>query len=589
MVTPIFAQFDGDSREGLPRSSRKLKEMAKSRWVRFGLVTSPDDPYSPYYAEAMADTGLRFESPASLKPEDIAQFDVLVFGGVGVLDREDASTVAEWLGRGGMAVFSGSAWGAASLLGLKPGGQHLSVGSVVPRKGASIAINGVDFIKFYGSKVHNSAQAETLWELTSGGVGLSVAGIGRGKVWYLAPHLGQTTAQMVFGRSVETDAIGPTDGSARLDDGILRAEDGINLDYLDDRSHTEDGAPYFAFAHADALRELFSRCVLAAAQATGRPFFAIGQWPHGVEAAGLLSIDCDSNDEDRFNEVARMVANIGGRPVWMVEVPGYSQEVYRRMRGSLHEAGLLYSPDKGKWETEGLRLQHTSLARSASFREIAAVRPRDGRWHGHLLVYRMAESAGIKTLISKGGRQLGTSGFSFGSCRPTRPVHAGRPIEVYELPYAVYLPAFPDSAVESVLATVTNLGGCLHISSDLTSLESHNCQAALQRMIMLARQANLRFMLPSEIARHLRQRSDARIQLVLDEKGALANITPTADIEGLSLLVGNLPDIDPSINGRKYNAIRVSRHGIKMWSFAVDLEGKRSAAVTILATKSAAA
>lgn len=563
--------------------------MAKSRWVKFGLVTSSGDPYSPYYAEAISDTGLRFDRPESLKLEELAQYDVLVFGGVGTLKPDEASAVAEWLAVGGMAVFSGSAWGVSSLLGLKPGAQHISIGSIVPRKSCGISIPGIEFAKFFGAKVHNAAQAEVQWDITSGGVGLSVAGIGKGKVWYLAPHVGQTIAQMVFGRSVEVDAIGPVDGSARLDDGVLRAEDGINLDYLDDRSHTAGGEPYFAYAHADVIRELFSRALMSAAQETGRPFFAIGQWPFGLETVAMLSIDCDTNDEERFAEVARLVANIGGRPVWMVEVPGYSQETYRRMRGSLQEAGLLYSADKGKWDTEGLRLQHTSLARNASFREIAAVRPKNGGWYGHLATYRMAESAGIRTVISKGGRQLGTSGLSFGSCRPSRPVVAGKVLDVFELPYSIFLPKFPDEAVETLLETVSALGGCLHISSDLTELEAHECQASLQRIVMLARQANLRFLLPSEVSRHLRQRSDARIQLVLDEKGALATITPTSDIEGLSILVGNLPDVDPSISGRKYNAMRVSRHGVKMWSFAVNLEGKRSAAITITTTKSAAA
>lgn len=563
--------------------------MAKSRWVRFGLVTNPDDQYSPYYAEAIADTGFRFDSPSSLKLDDLEQFDVIVFGGVGTLKPEGASAVAEWVGRGGMAVFSGSSWGVSSLLGIKPGGQHLSIGSMVPRKESRFSIKGADFVKFFGAKVHNAAQADVLWDVSSGGVGLSVAGIGRGKVWFLAPHLGQTVAQMVFGRSVETDAIGPVDGSARLDDGILRAEDGINLDYLDDRAHTDDGSPYFAYAHADVLQELFSRTLIAAAEATGRPFFAIGQWPHSIATVGMLSIDCDTNDEERFNEVARVVANIGGRPVWMVEFPGYSQEVYRRMRGSLHEAGLLYSPDRGKWDTEGLRLQHTSLARSASFREIAAVRPKDGAWLGHMATYRMAESAGIKCVISKGGRQLGTSGMAFGSCRPHRPVFGGRPLEVFELPYSIFLPEFPDEAVEPTLETVGALGGCFHVSANLSSLESHGGQAALQRIVMLARQANVRFLLPSEVSRHLKQRSEARIQLVLDDKGALATVTPTTDIEGLSILVGNLPEVDPSINGRRYNAMRVAKYGTQLWSFAVNLEGKRSAAITIAGLKSAAA
>lgn len=547
--------------------------MSRHPAVTIGLYLAPEDPYAPYYREVLDHAGVRHRVMESDFEAHLHEIDLLLLCGYGSLKESQKSALRDWTKTAGRIVLSGSTWGCEEWLGIRLGDRHPSSATLLPLDPEDQSWpEGATSPRFYGG-FHGQAEDCTILSRTSlGGVGACLARAEH--VGVFAPHVGQTMALMQLGRSVECDGIGPTDGSARLDDGILRAEDGIVLDFGADRRPGVEGTPpLFGEPHADIVQEAWLRLVMRLVVGTGKPALVLWPWPNHATGAGAISVEVGPSDEESSSRLVTLLARVGAAATWLVELPGLPPDFYRTLRNRDHDIGLLFEADQTGWTNEHVRSQFTTLRRGAGEAKMVAARPIDGRWRGRLSFYRALESAGARLSLSKGGRQPGTRGFAFGTSKPFFVHQSDGSHLVAELPYQLHDPAALNNlpAVADLVARTAARYGVFHMSIPAASA-TNGPNTGLQQALIEMRRAGLPFLSPGAIYRREQIRRALRTRWLPGEKLGLQVISET-DLEALGILVFNVPH-EAIIDGRQLMGRKLTRWGLPVAAFTLDLEAK---------------
>lgn len=562
-------------------------------WAKVAVYFAKDDPYAPFYREALGHSGLTYEKLDEVSAREISRFHVLVLCGYGKLSPGDAEGVSEFVKKGGSVVCSGSAWGLEQLLGIHPESKHVSNALAHPTGEDRLWPSGTESVRFLGGEAHRASSCETVANCGDW-VAISKRKIGKAVAVYVAPHVGQTLRLMQSGKSVECDSIGPSDDSAILDNGILRAEDGTVLDFERDRKTVEGcDTPFFAYAHADAVREMLVRAILFAVDQRGLSVPLVWHWPHNARGTAMLTLDCEEFEREPVNQWHRMLAMFGTPAAWIVGLPGFPLDVYRAMKGWDHELGLLFlTDDQIGWHEEKLKIQFTAMTRLTAHPSLVSARPQNGRWKGWHTFYELCELAGARVSVSKGGRQPGTSGFLFGTSHPFFPARRdGSPCLVTEIPYTTFSPGTvtPVSVAEDILLQTAHRYGCYHIACPVQAISTPEVASAFRRLLSLCKQQRLTFTLPDQVHKFERGRRQVRItQKLLDDEGTLL-ISSDVPLEGLTILFSG-PRIEAGTKNREALVEPVVRYGTHFSAVTINLEAKQQVELRIcLATHAQAA
>ncbi|MFN8220516.1 MAG: hypothetical protein U0S12_10370 [Fimbriimonadales bacterium] len=564
--------------------------MRSNGWAKIGLMLAGGDGYAPYYREALEHGGVRAEIVADFN--DLRAYDVLLLCGEGELTTGQANALLEWTGDGGSLVLSGSSWGLAELIGFQGRPTHLSQGTLQP-SGDRLWPDRSMPIRFYGGKFHKHTSG---WEIAVKTEGFPAAlrrPYDKGQILYVAPHVGQTMALMQLGRSVECDLIGPNEPGTRLDDGILRAEDGIALNFSEDRVSVEGSdTPFFGFPHADALRELWVRAVVEAIESTGLRSLISWPWPNHAPGSAVISLECDQFDFDVLSRLQRTLTMFGCRATLMVAMPGFPADAYRHIRTWGHEVGFLFHTDNGSgWHEEKLGIQFTALGRLSGIAGINSARPIEGRWRGYTNFYDLCQTAGARLSLSKGGRQPGTQGFAFGTARPFFPLKRdGNPYLVAELPTTVYMPGVvtTDPASDFILAQTALRNGCYHIVFRPDTIDDPAGNASIRRTLSLAKQQRLEFMTAEEVYRFERARRQIKVMAKGIGSDTSLHVATEAEVVGLGLLIVG-GKFEAESKGREMIVTPLARFGTTMHGLTVTLDAKQSVEISLRPVQSMAA
>jgi len=557
-------------------------------WAKIGVYYAKNDPYALGYREALDHAGLRYETVPEVSAREIGRFQLLVLCGTDRLSHSEAADVSEWLKKGNTVICSGSAWGLESLLGLQTDSTHLSNAVMTCSKPEPIWPDGAEHLRFFGGASKRSSNCEVLAQVGDA-VGIGRRKSGKSTAIFLAPHVGETLQLMQHGKSVECDSIGPSDSSAVLDNGVLRAEDGTVLDYEKDRCKV-DGceSPFFGFPHSDAVREMFVRAIVQSIAARGLSTPIFWQWPKGARAAAMLTVDCQEFEREHVNTFHRMLSMFGTPATWMVALPGYSVDVYRAMKAWEHEVGLLFlTDDHSGWTEEKFKMQWTALSRLSAQSSLNSARAYDGRWKGWKDFYDMCEVGGARVSLSKGGRQAGTSGFLFGTCHPFVPSRRdGTPSLVTEIPYAAYSPGVvtPDPVCEMLVYRTMARYGCFHMTCPSNSIASPEAAGSLRRILSICKQQRLEFMLPEQVHRYERGRRQLRVmQKLLEDEGTLV-ISSDVELHSLAILI-NGPRLTAEYRGKELNVETIERYGCRFNMIVVDVLPKLQVELRVWPTR----
>jgi hypothetical protein len=556
-------------------------------WARTAVVYAEGDRYAPFYREALEHAGLHFETLESVSGRELSRFNVLVLCGYGTLGSNALTVVQDWVKRGGCVVCTGSTWNLETILGLDHHQRHVSNALLVPSKTDRLWPASCDRARFFGGVLVKPHNSEVIAKVGHEYAGVTRKKAGKGLALFLAAHVGQSMSLMQLGRSVECDAIGPSDGSAILDNGTLRAEDGTVLDYRDDRATTSGSdIPFFAYAHCDVLRDVLVRAVLNAVDHKGLSTPVLWHWPNGSSAAAMLTLDCQSDEKEPVNNLHRMLMMYGVPAAWMVGTPGYSVDVYRAMRSWDHEVGLLFhTEDRTGWNEERLKIQYKAVSRLAAQPMLHSTRAEDGKWKGWTAYYGMCEAAGARVSISKGGRQPGTSGFLFGTCHPFFPTRVdGTSYFALEIPYSVFRPGVstPNSAAAELLARTASVHGCFQIVSHPECVRDAAEADSLRRLLSLCKQNRLEFMLPQDVYAFEHGRRKLRVaQKTFDREGTLL-LTSETELQGLTILFSG-QRVAVEMAGRELPVQHVERYGTAFTMVRINLESKQQIELRIAA------
>lgn len=561
-------------------------------WARIGVYKATGDPHACYYEEALEHGGIAFRTLEAVTSEDLRQIDVLLLAGYGKLDGETRALVASWVEYGGSVVCSGSPWGLEGLLGLIAPYRHFSSAYLTMNQEDRLWPDFAGRVRFIGGDLCIAGKCRSIATTPEGFVGVSRMQAGKGLAIFIGPHIGQTMARMQLGTSVETDGIGPNDGSATLDDGLLRAEDGTILSFEEDREAVGDSPPFFKHPYADTLKEILFRALMNATDHCGKCAMVLWHWPNLAPAAAMLTLDCDDLDPENVYPLYQLLSLHGCPAAWIVPAPGYPLDTYRMITRWEHEIGSLFiAENKGGWTEDHLKLQRVAISRSAASQSLVTMRPIHGYWRGWDAFYDMCEVGGARVSVSKGGRQPGTAGFLFGTSHPffSRKADTSSRL-VMEIPYQIYMPGevVSDAVCDALFVQNLNHSGCLHVAASPKMIASSAACNSLRRIIINSRSNRMALLKPEQALDYEKaRRAMRRAQNHVDREGQVVLI-PDANIEGLSILISG-PVANVEMRGKSVTLQTFEKYGTRFFAFQTNMEQKQHLEIRVRAQSCAMA
>ncbi len=249
--------------------------------------------------------------------------------------------------------------------------------------------------------------------------------LGRGGVTRWAVNIPETVVSLQQGTAPVTyDGSPAPDGSANLDDGILKADDGFALDWEWDRAQTATGERYFPHPYGDRWRETFLRSLFHCVGERGWTLPFIDRWPDGLSQIAMISLDSDWNLDASADTTLDLLAECGIPATWCVMEPGYSDRVYARIQREEHELAFHYNAydgDGGVWGETAFADQLQRL-RQVTGQMMVSNKNHYTRFQGWGELFRWCEKNGIRSDQTRGPSKKGNIGFLFGTCQPYFPI-----------------------------------------------------------------------------------------------------------------------------------------------------------------------
>jgi len=297
---------------------------------------------------------------------------------------------------------------------------------------------------------------------------------GAGSIHRWAVDIPTTVAQLQQGtKPVLADGIPAPDGTAAINENILKADDGIQLDWQLDRKYTDTGMPYFAYPYADYWRQLLLSHLIRCALDCGLTLPFVGQWPQGTEHVAVISFDSDFNIDETATTTLDVLQELHVPSTWCMIEPGYSPAIYTRVLEEGHELALHYNAlerEDGVWGAEAFQRQLEWVRSATGVSPIVSNKNHYTRYEGWDELFKWCEDNGIAVDQTRGPTKRGNVGFLFSTCQPYFPIswfdEQNRLYDVLELGFVTQdmnHPALSDtSIIEPLLEQIAKVGGVGH-------------------------------------------------------------------------------------------------------------------------------
>ncbi|MFY4774784.1 hypothetical protein [Metabacillus sp. RGM 3146] len=352
-------------------------------------------------------------------------------------------------------------------------------------------------------------------------------------------------------KPVTEDGIPAPDGSAAIDDDLLKADDSFELDWEIDRIPTETGMLYFAHPYADYWKEVFLKQLLNEAIKTGKSLPFVAQWPDGINQVATISHDSDGNLDAAATKTADVLRELSVQTTWCMIEPGYSGKVYEEIIKDGHELAFHYNAlekEQGIWGEHEFIRQLESLKKSSGLNDVTTNKNHYTLFEGWGELFKWCEKTGIELDQSRGPSKKGNIGFLFGTCLPYFPIdwHTGHNqlfgvLELGFLTQDLNHHALADtSVIRPFLKAVKTVGGAAHFLFH----QNHICEQplvekALREVIWESRAEGFTFWTSKEINRWERKRRKLKIIGVSKSGKPIAENTSEADGAVIYTLIPN--------------------------------------------------
>lgn len=430
-------------------------------------IVVADHAATSYLAEILTHAGLTWRRlTTNAIVQETPSPHVVILAGRGAADRNLRDWLTALVTGGGAVITVGGTWGLDDLLEVQetgyPSEGYLTLDPVHP-----ITANLASALHVFDAVTLTSTGATSLGHLTDPqrqetiGEAILVNRIGQGVGVAIAANLATSVYLIQHGLPILGDGQPPVDGTAPIDEGILKCDDGIVLSWEHDRHRTaapgpnpdcpgyhpnfpEGDTPWFSQPVADELRALLLQSISWAVVEIGLPLAMVWPWPDALPAVGLISHDSDYNIDATARTTLRLLGEADITSTWcMMEGPTYpdcySAATFADVAAAGHEVALHYNAltqDGGVWGRDHLAAQAEWLRHIAGMTAIASNKNHYTRWEGGVEFFRWMEDEGIGSDQTKGPSKKGNVGYPFGSCLPWFPFDTERArfIDVVEVP-----------------------------------------------------------------------------------------------------------------------------------------------------------
>ncbi len=309
-----------------------------------------------YITEILRRAGLFFEQlPAGRLPSLLRHSNpVVLLAGDLQLTSAQREILARLVEKGGSLIGIGGTSGLDTVFGVS-GERPLAEGWIrVTAEDHPVTAGLRSSLHVFGGYAVKTGSATSLAEVESGGQGTKGSAIvesrfGKGRAILLEPDLIFSIVHVQQGLPVFQDGKPAPDGSAAIDDGELKAEDGLVLDWQRDRTPMQpDGVPAFLEPVTDELREIILRSIFHVARQQGVTLPVLWYWPRGLKAVGHVSHDTDGNDPQKAVALLEVMNRCRVKSTWCTLYPGgYPAEFYRALKKQDFEIALHYDARSG--------------------------------------------------------------------------------------------------------------------------------------------------------------------------------------------------------------------------------------------------
>lgn len=382
------------------------------------------------------------------------------------------------------------------------------------------------------------------------------------------------------GIAVDQDGIPAPDGSAPVNDEMLRCEDGMVLDWKFDRAPLyKDQTPLFHQPIADMLRELIIRAILYSAQRMKKVLPILWYYPRNLTALGHISCDSDGSDAEATLAMINTMRLVGVRATWCITPPGYTLDVYRNLRHLEHDIGLLYNAvEAGTWHEDRYKIQLTHITR-ASGGSMAASRTLDTRWERRNQLFQWCDLNDVRVEESKGPNHPGNAGFLFGTCHPFRPFGSqGTFFKCFELPFLSREPDgfLPSQSCQGLIERTARHYGVAHFVIRPGLTQNGLTQETFRKLVVVGRSLGMEWWKSSEIWQWEASRRKVKYTLRDGNEGPTLTAYAEEDMDEATLLFLAPQLASINVHGKPIHPRKIERYGFSFYGVNVSLPGRAS-------------
>jgi len=544
-----------------------------------GFVASNAPGTSRYAEEVLSHAGL---FPAPIAREELAcateEYGIILLAGNLRLNDTERDALANFVDRGGALIAVGATSGLEDLLGVESQ-EGLGEGYIqIRRKKHPITMGLESSLHTFGGAgiiategIPLARMRDALYRPTQNDA-IVERRVGKGLLLFIAPDLFASIVRIQQGIYVDQDGVPAPDGSAPINDGILKCEDGMTLNFELDRTLVDGKNRIFYHPIADELRELIIKSVLYAARRRRIPLPVLWYYPRNLPALGHISHDTDGNKPDLAWSLLKVVRDININTTWCIIEPGYSTEIYKAIKDDGHEIALHYDALDGRprtsWGEGQLRGQHEWLTRVANA-QVISNKNHYTRWEGRLDFFRWCVAVGLQCDQSKGPSKRGTIGYLFGGSHPWFPIDSdGRFIDCLELNLQTQdLVNFcPDYFGRYWVEQAARHHGVAHLLFHPAHIEEPGVADALRMVVDYGRELGLEWWTCAQINEWERARRRVHLQSFQQQRGKLTyRLIAENPLRDATMLF-----LNPRAEDEK-----VERYGFTFRKVELELEGEK--------------
>ncbi|MBD3350252.1 MAG: hypothetical protein GF364_02085 [Candidatus Lokiarchaeota archaeon] len=331
---------------------------------------------------------------------------------------------------------------------------------------------------------------------------ITVKKCGKGISISFNPDVAKTVRHIQEGIYIDKDGIPPADGRAPIDDGILKCEDGLVLDWLKDRrtisKHKIDA---FLVPVADIWKTLVAKMIDFAADHANAEIERIMHWPNGADFVMMISHDTDGNNEKLARGFLNEINSLDIKTTWCLIPPGYSSKLCEEIESFGHELAFHFDTQSyqipNMFSFEVLKEQIEETLENTTLKQFYSNKNHYTRWEGRIEFFIWLEELGFKVDQSKGPSKCGTLGFPFGTAHPWLPMDKeGRIIECLEIGFQSQDLGLqgPKDTGKDIVDSVKKIRGVCHFIFHPAHFSNLDVRQELRNLVHYAKEQGAQFM-----------------------------------------------------------------------------------------------